>query len=124
MTSKVTSQPLITDKFTQQKSASNSKTRGKKTPGRPIKSSDSKQQTAQRDEVVRADDLLRQEHLNKLREFDLDWRFGPCTGITRLERWERAERHGYNPPKNIKDLVLEHKDDEEYVQNIWTGYPI
>ena len=37
-------------------------------------------------------------------------------GITRLERWERAERHGHSPPQNIKDLILEHEDDEDYIQ--------
>ena len=37
-------------------------------------------------------------------------------GITRLERWERAARHGLNPPADVKDIVERHKDDPEYLQ--------
>lgn len=40
-----------------------------------------------------------------LRSFDLDGRFGPCVNPTRLERWERAERLGLNPPKEVKAIL-------------------
>uniref|UniRef100_A0A3B4BGE6 Uncharacterized protein n=1 Tax=Periophthalmus magnuspinnatus TaxID=409849 RepID=A0A3B4BGE6_9GOBI len=49
----------------------------------------------------------RQEDLQKLKQFDLDWRFGPCTGISRLQRWERAQLHGLSPPQEIKELLLQ-----------------
>lgn len=37
-------------------------------------------------------------------------------GITRLERWERAEKHGLNPPTVVKDILNKHPNDEEYIQ--------
>ncbi|NXO96999.1 DPOD4 polymerase, partial [Certhia brachydactyla] len=36
--------------------------------------------------------------LEMLRRFDLSWEYGPCTGITRLQRWERAQELGLSPP--------------------------
>ncbi|KAJ8312493.1 hypothetical protein KUTeg_009866 [Tegillarca granosa] len=36
--------------------------------------------------------------LEILKQFDLALEYGPCIGITRLERWERAKQHGMNPP--------------------------
>lgn len=33
-----------------------------------------------------------------LREFDLSSKYGPCMGISRLERWERAAKLGLEPP--------------------------
>ncbi|XP_069812077.1 DNA polymerase delta subunit 4-like, partial [Dendropsophus ebraccatus] len=52
--------------------------------------------------------------LDKLIQFDLDWRYGPCTGITRLERWQRAEELGLTPPKHIKDILMAHFTDTQY----------
>lgn len=40
-----------------------------------------------------------------LRAFDLDGRFGPCVNPSRLERWERAEKLGLGPPKEVKGLL-------------------
>ncbi|XP_058161092.1 DNA polymerase delta subunit 4 isoform X8 [Dasypus novemcinctus] len=36
--------------------------------------------------------------LELLRQFDLAWQYGPCTGITRLQRWHRAQQMGLDPP--------------------------
>ncbi|XP_068607303.1 DNA polymerase delta subunit 4 isoform X1 [Brachionichthys hirsutus] len=66
----------------------------------------------------------RQEGLEKLRHFDLDWRFGPCTGISRLDRWERAKGHGLNPPGEIRDLLLHTQADPEYSHSLWRDYPL
>ncbi|KAF9970042.1 DNA polymerase delta subunit 4 [Actinomortierella ambigua] len=41
-----------------------------------------------------------------LRQFDLAQKYGPCTDVTRLERWERAFALGMNPPREIKDVLL------------------
>jgi len=35
----------------------------------------------------------------------MDATYGPCIGITRIERWERAHKFGLNPPMDIKDLL-------------------
>ncbi|KAG9292998.1 hypothetical protein G9A89_016360 [Geosiphon pyriformis] len=41
-----------------------------------------------------------------LHAFDLDYDFGPCIGITRLERWERAKKFALNPSLEIKRLLV------------------
>ncbi|KAK7929774.1 hypothetical protein WMY93_006169 [Mugilogobius chulae] len=65
----------------------------------------------------------RLEDLEKLKQFDLDWRFGPCTGISRLQRWERAQVHGLNPPEEIKELLLQSEHDPELRDSLWREYP-
>lgn len=39
----------------------------------------------------------------------------PCIGMTRLKRWQRAERLGLNPPIEVLAVLLkeENKDDIE-----------
>ncbi|XP_015695923.1 uncharacterized protein LOC102719320 [Oryza brachyantha] len=41
-----------------------------------------------------------------LRLFDMDMTYGPCIGITRLRRWERAAALGLCPPAHLRDLLL------------------
>lgn len=41
-----------------------------------------------------------------LRRWDLSYEYGPCVGMTRLERWERAEKLGLNPPEMVTRLLL------------------
>ncbi|KAK3844710.1 MAG: DNA polymerase delta, subunit 4-domain-containing protein [Linnemannia gamsii] len=45
-----------------------------------------------------------------LRQFDLASKYGPCTDMTRLERWERAFNLGLHPPQHIKDTLLMHSN--------------
>jgi len=59
-----------------------------------------------------------------LREFDLNWEYGPCVGITRLERWERAQKLGKNPPTQVKSLLLKYSADEKYTQPVWHDYAL
>ncbi|KAI5617481.1 DNA polymerase delta subunit 4 [Silurus asotus] len=66
----------------------------------------------------------REVDLQQLRKFDLTWQFGPCTGITRLQRWERAALHGLNPPQKIKDILLRESTDPEYTHSLWRDYPL
>ncbi|KAG6811552.1 hypothetical protein H0H92_006905, partial [Tricholoma furcatifolium] len=44
------------------------------------------------------------------------YEFGPCVGVSRLERWERAHLLGLNPPKEVKDILTakEGLEQEEY----------
>lgn len=62
------------------------------------------------------------QDLQELKKFDLDWKFGPCTGINRLQRWERAALHGLNPLQEIKDILLKESTDPEYTQGLWCDY--
>ncbi|CDS11169.1 hypothetical protein LRAMOSA03432 [Lichtheimia ramosa] len=63
---------------------------------------------------------IHQEHLSYeeiiLRKFDLDYKYGPCVGLTRMERWLRAEKLGLDPPKEVKEF-LERGADKESVLN-------
>ncbi|XP_056591165.1 DNA polymerase delta subunit 4 [Triplophysa dalaica] len=66
----------------------------------------------------------REKDLQELKKFDLDWTFGPCTGISRLQRWERAALHGLNPPQEIKEILLKENTDPQYTQSLWCDYPL
>ncbi|KAG6382389.1 hypothetical protein SASPL_157944 [Salvia splendens] len=40
-----------------------------------------------------------------LRQFDMNMAYGPCIGISRPERWERANNFGLNPPAQVENLL-------------------
>ncbi|KAJ8762712.1 hypothetical protein K2173_012204 [Erythroxylum novogranatense] len=40
-----------------------------------------------------------------LKQFDMNMAFGPCIGLTRLARWERAQRLRLNPPREVEGLL-------------------
>ncbi|GAA5860736.1 hypothetical protein JCM3774_006269 [Rhodotorula dairenensis] len=40
-----------------------------------------------------------------LRVFDANEEFGPCSRMTRLERWERAEKLGLQPDPEIAEIL-------------------
>ncbi|KAF8511804.1 DNA polymerase delta, subunit 4-domain-containing protein [Hysterangium stoloniferum] len=44
--------------------------------------------------------------LTMLRVFDNTYDYGPCVGMTRMERWERAEALGLNPPIEVRQILL------------------
>ncbi|KAK1286437.1 hypothetical protein QJS10_CPB20g01078 [Acorus calamus] len=48
-------------------------------------------------------DYGREEEM--MRKFDMDMTYGPCLGMTRLQRWERAHNLGLNPPRDIEHLL-------------------
>ncbi|KAH7106132.1 DNA polymerase delta, subunit 4-domain-containing protein [Auriculariales sp. MPI-PUGE-AT-0066] len=47
-----------------------------------------------------------------LRVFDNCSDYGPCVGITRLQRWERADAMGLEPPVAIRDILLTRQGQE------------
>ncbi|KAJ6291831.1 hypothetical protein OIU76_023842 [Salix suchowensis] len=53
-----------------------------------------------------------------LRQFDMNSAYGPCLGMSRLARWERAQRLGLNPPKEIEGLL---KGKEVRSECLWDG---
>ncbi|XP_071617798.1 DNA polymerase delta subunit 4 [Heliangelus exortis] len=65
-----------------------------------------------------------QELLEMLRRFDLTWEYGPCTGITRLQRWERAQALGLSPPSPVREALLKHQDNPEVTYSLWHEYPL
>ncbi|KAK0670005.1 DNA polymerase delta, subunit 4-domain-containing protein [Cercophora samala] len=48
-----------------------------------------------------------------LRYWDVSSQFGPCVGITRLKRWQRAERLGLNPPLEVLAVIVKEGRGEE-----------
>ncbi|PVG00756.1 hypothetical protein CPB86DRAFT_824121 [Serendipita vermifera] len=54
-----------------------------------------------------------------LRVFDLSYEYGPCVGVTRLERWERAQAMGLNPPKEVHDILLTQEGQNELANNVF-----
>ncbi|KAK3020323.1 hypothetical protein RJ639_046535 [Escallonia herrerae] len=53
-----------------------------------------------------------------LRQFDMNMAYGPCLGMTRMARWERASRRGLNPPKDVECLLRSAKVRPEC---LWDG---
>ncbi|GAB4842597.1 hypothetical protein Ancab_012573 [Ancistrocladus abbreviatus] len=53
-----------------------------------------------------------------LRQFDMNMAYGPCIGMTRLARWERAHCLGLNPPKDVELLLRAAKARTE---SLWDG---
>ncbi|KAJ7228227.1 DNA polymerase delta, subunit 4-domain-containing protein [Mycena pura] len=51
-----------------------------------------------------------------LRVFDLSYEFGPCVGVTRLERWMRAQALGLSPPNEVRDMLDSRQGAEAYSQ--------
>ncbi|KAG4302185.1 hypothetical protein PCK1_001457 [Pneumocystis canis] len=45
-----------------------------------------------------------------LKKFDLTYQYGPFKGISRLDRWYRAEKLGLCPPIEIKTILLSNKE--------------
>ncbi|OAX40323.1 hypothetical protein K503DRAFT_864718 [Rhizopogon vinicolor AM-OR11-026] len=58
-----------------------------------------------------------------LRVFDMSYKYGPCVGMTRLERWERAASLGLGPPQEVRDILLtrEGVGKDEYSQCVLYG---
>ncbi|KAG8984384.1 hypothetical protein FRB90_005357 [Tulasnella sp. 427] len=47
-----------------------------------------------------------------LRSFDLSYEYGPCVGMTRLERWNRASKLGLDPPEIVRLILETEKEDK------------
>ena len=48
-----------------------------------------------------------------LRKFDLDYSYGPCGGLSRKARWQRAQHMQLNPPQHIWDILQQIEDDDD-----------
>ncbi|KAK4732729.1 hypothetical protein R3W88_025717 [Solanum pinnatisectum] len=53
-----------------------------------------------------------------LRQFDMNMVYGPCLGMNRLDRWERAKKLGMNPPTDVERLLRSNKICNEC---LWDG---
>uniref|UniRef100_A0A6J0ULX4 DNA polymerase delta subunit 4 isoform X1 n=2 Tax=Pogona vitticeps TaxID=103695 RepID=A0A6J0ULX4_9SAUR len=69
-------------------------------------------------------DAAQTDEVELLKQFDLSWQYGPCTGITRLQRWERAELLGLSPPITVRELLLKYKMDPAATYSLWHDYSL
>jgi DNA polymerase delta subunit 4 len=58
-----------------------------------------------------------------LRVFDTSYEYGPCVGVTRLERWERARALGLNPPVEVHEILSTKQglEEDEFKQSVFYG---
>lgn len=57
-----------------------------------------------------------------LRRFDLEPKYGPCCGVSRSERWERAQRLGIDPPPaGLKALEVSREERSILDQRQWSS---
>jgi len=59
-----------------------------------------------------------------LRKFDLNMRYGPATGVSRMERFERAQRLGLDPPSYIPSLLQPVEEARHTGKAATDGIPI
>ncbi|KAM3514365.1 hypothetical protein MY11210_002040 [Beauveria gryllotalpidicola] len=57
---------------------------------------------------VHQEDLSLNEKV--LRYFDVSSQYGPCIGIPRMKRWQRAERLGLSPPIEVLAVLLKEEN--------------
>ncbi|KAF8380835.1 hypothetical protein HHK36_028330 [Tetracentron sinense] len=69
-------------------------------------------------QISRASLHLKDEHEEVLRQFDMNMAYGPCIGMTRLDRWERANDLGLNPPRDVEGLL---KGGRVGLDCLWDG---
>ena len=60
------------------------------------------------------------EDQDLLRSFDLDETFGPCTGLTRRERWQRADGVGLGPPAQVWSVLARLDDDSPDLSSVFS----
>ena len=63
--------------------------------------------------------LLSDDEQKALKTFDMDHTFGPCMGLTRLQRWERADRFGLAPPHEVRAILERTNQDHQLAYSIW-----
>lgn len=55
-----------------------------------------------------------------LKTFDLTSKYGPCCGMTRLERYDRAAGLGLDPPKKVLEVIQRRgADDPRWRECLW-----
>ncbi len=68
--------------------------------------------------------LLGMAEAAELKAFDLTMAFGPMVGLTRLERWERAQEAGLGPPAHLHALLLVLDEQSGGAQSVWGQSPL
>jgi len=72
-------------------------------------------------EPIHAEEQNKANHI--LRVFDDSYEYGPCVGVTRLERWERAQALGLHPPVEVQEILLTKQgiEEDEFKHSVFYG---
>ena len=64
------------------------------------------------------------EEEEALKRFDLEAKYGPCIGLSRKQRWNRANRYGLAPPAKVRELLelLDANDERQHA--LWHNNPV
>lgn len=92
-----------------------------KKPDPPVRAKPPADPCAEIREVEPGVKISWEEAERRLREWDMNSRFGPCMSMTRLERWQRAEKLAMNPPVfiyNVLNTFPELKDESVWHNRI------
>ncbi|KAK9075037.1 hypothetical protein SSX86_003356 [Deinandra increscens subsp. villosa] len=60
----------------------------------------------------------RDAHEEILRQFDMNMVYGPCVGMKRIDRWNRASSLGLSPPDDVYSLLTS-AADEVCTESLW-----
>ncbi|CAF3761012.1 unnamed protein product [Rotaria sp. Silwood1] len=74
--------------------------------------------------IVDKQNVVDTSNLEVLKQFDLDMTYGPCTGIPRIDRYERALRHDLDPPARVLELINLYPNDRQVTHCIWRDYTL
>ena len=55
-----------------------------------------------------------------LRQFDLNSKYGPVSGMTRLQRWERAVKLGLGPPTAVQETIMRYGEDSSLNRHLFS----
>jgi DNA polymerase delta subunit 4 len=60
----------------------------------------------------------------ELCRFDLTFKYGPCVGLSRAERWVRAQALGLEPPPRVYELLDRVPADSKSAQSLLSAYAL
>jgi len=57
---------------------------------------------------------------SELKAFDLTMKYGPCAGLSRIARWNRAHKFGLEPPARIMEILEGRENEPTSNQSLFT----
>ena len=63
------------------------------------------------------EEIAKEKAEQSLKAFDLDPKYGPCKGISRMKRYQNAVRLNLNPPNYLKNMIEKFGLNNSYYDN-------
>jgi len=111
-------QARITSAYAQTRAGSDVSHSQRKVGGKSIKEETILEATAKVEDSLPSSTAREDE--TTLRQFDLESRFGPVSGISRLQRWERAASLGLEPPENVRRIIMQRGVSTSFNEHLFT----